>query len=273
MSSKTPERPSLSVPKEHRAIFASIAEDLLPAASTPFGQVAIPPLKTMVGGSSTCRRVDSPVLRGYFSGLHHAKHAVFHVNVEPHLFTTETFALEVDMPHLAVAEGNVILLGLGLGFALYNLVLNPKVQKVIVIEQSMKVVNAFKVIANYRSWSADARSKIEIRVGAGTEARLQDVENPTIDFLYVAESKLMDTYQVHDAQRDFQDCRPKPRAFGFAGQELRYIEWCLANDQPHDQETSWIAYKAFTGLPLTYAANLTFQTYGNLCYAAYENSL
>lgn len=253
----------------------AIAADLLPEPGLPFPPLQIPQYKPYVGPKYTLKRIHCPVLLGYFTALHVVKHAIFVLSektddgMRPWM-STETMELESHMPHISAAHGNVIVCGLGMGVALYNIASKPEVNRVWVVDNDRVVVNAFKDFSKYKSWSKELRDKIEFVHADVMTDRIDDL--PTIDYMYVdVWDTLYGDGDVTITQRAYQCLKGQtPRFLGFWGQELHFASWCRANELEVD-EAAWSPFCEFLGLPLMAPSNIGLDTYAALCKQAWSN--
>src|SRR4051794_15476038 len=60
--------------------------------------------------------------------------------------------LESHMPHIAAATGHTVVMGLGMGMYLYNILHKPEVEYVTVVERDRAVLELFHRITDFIKW-------------------------------------------------------------------------------------------------------------------------
>lgn len=126
--------------------------------------------------------------------------------------------IESHMPHLAAAEGHVVIMGLGMGFALYNIAKNPKVTKVTVVEHDLNIVGMMDKATKWRSWPG--HEKVELVVANALTYQTDE----EVDFLY---ADIWRHLGAHEALEQTQQIQHNigAKTVGFWGQEWDYVSW------------------------------------------------
>lgn len=151
---------------------------------------------------------------------------------------------QMYMPHVQAAMGTVVVVGLGTGLFLANIINKPEVMSVIVIERDREIINLFDSIARPEEWpggqkltivSADAykASKIFIPEEAfGADYLFVDVW----DHLFPA-TAVSDTAALYDLF--------KPRSISWWTQEGAFFDWCRLHQKQATKIAANEAYRAW----------------------------
>lgn len=170
--------------------------------------------------------------------------------------------VESQMPHLAAAHGTVVVCGLGMGVMAYAVSARQQVERVVVVERDLEVIDMFKQFSDFDSWPQ--RHKVEIvQSDALTYAR------DGVDFLY---ADIWPYYRMDCMVSDMRRMHaniPAPLC-GYWGQELDMVDWAATQGTARD-DFGAEHVRAFTkhhGLPLTGLEN---PDYPVLCRQAAVN--
>lgn len=126
--------------------------------------------------------------------------------------------LESHMPHIAAAHGHTVVMGLGMGMYLYNIIQKPEVTRVTVIERDKSVFRLLRDISEYNRWPGIEKVKIVIE-----DARKWKAKEP-VDFLYADFWKLMgDDKAMPWVKALLPNVRPK--LFGYWTQEFDFVSY------------------------------------------------
>lgn len=149
---------------------------------------------------------------------------------------------EVDSqaPHVAAALGHTVLMGAGMGIALFNLLSKPEVTRVTLIERDPLVIELLRQSADFETWPGIRKLRIEI-----TNA-LTYLPNLPVDHLYA------DIWATPGEPRSISDMQTiqanaRARRVGWWGQELLFLDW-LAGETPTLQ--NYAVWADELGLPL-----------------------
>ena len=175
---------------------------------------------------------------------------------------------EVDSqaPHVAAAFGQTVLMGAGMGIALFNLLSKPDVTRVTLIERDPLVIELLRQSANFEAWPGIGKLRIEI--GDALEYR----PDQPVDHLY---ADIWATPGEPESIPDMQRMQANVRAsrVGWWGQELLFLDW-LAGENPTVE--SYSKWAGELGLPLIEQANPAYilaveQVSRSYCYGMFRN--
>lgn len=169
--------------------------------------------------------------------------------------------IESHMPHLAAARGRVVVMGLGMGFALYNIARKPEIERVTIVERDPDMLELLNRTTDWQDWPGI--EKVEFVIG---DALLYEPQGE-VDFLYAdIWPHLGDERALADTQA--MQARVRARSVGFWGQEWDYLDWMRNNKVagrflPHIG--TYRRFAKFAGLPLIEQDN---PRYPGLAFAA-----
>lgn len=128
---------------------------------------------------------------------------------------------ESHMPHIAAAHGNVVVMGLGMGMYLYNIIQKPEVETVTVVERDASVLALLHRITNFLEWPGNHKVRF-----VHDDARRWKPGNAQVDFMYADFWKrLGDRNQLTYTKQCVYNVRPK--SFGYWTQEFDFISWII----------------------------------------------
>lgn len=129
--------------------------------------------------------------------------------------------LQSQSHHAWFAHGNVVVMGLGMGAVLYNLLKNPKVASITVVEREQTVVNLLRQSAPWFSASIDVG---KITVCIGDAFRFTPPNGSVVDSLII---DLWTGMGQQRTQSDVLKIQKNVRAthVGWWGQELSIVSW------------------------------------------------
>jgi hypothetical protein len=70
--------------------------------------------------------------------------------------------LDSQAPHVAAAHGHVVVMGAGMGVVLYNILANPGVSRVTLVERDAQVIEILRQITDFSEWQGIDKLAIEI---------------------------------------------------------------------------------------------------------------
>lgn len=235
--------------KDDKELIRAHLRSLLDDTELPWPEVAVPELQESKYGDWEISVVDPPpALRGYFKGLQCpvSKNYVLLRKGLPWMSCTP-MELETQMPSIAAASGCTVVMGIGMGITLFNILAKPEVTKVIAIEKEEAVIKLFDSIPG--EWPGIEKLRI-IRADALSIGLALPV-----DFLYVdiwehlGEEKALEN--VIRAQE-----RIKAKKVGYWGQEIDFVDWCRENVRSLPfTEQDYDDWRDSTGIPLIKADN------------------
>jgi len=156
--------------------------------------------------------------------------------------------LESHMPHIAAARGTVVVAGLGMGFYVYNIIRNPKVTRVVVLEKDKAVVNLWKRAINPEEWHGFR--KVELVMGDALDYK----PDMPVDFLYADIWPYLGDYQALEITQKLQS-NIQAKEVGFWGQEFDFMSWVIKQKRTgpvdsHFTQANYLAFCNEVGLPL-----------------------
>jgi ribosomal protein S18 acetylase RimI-like enzyme len=175
---------------------------------------------------------------------------------------------EVDSqtPHVAAAFGHTVLMGAGMGIALFNLLSKPDVTRITLIERDPLVIELLRRSTDFEAWPGIGKLRIEV-----TDA-LTYLPDLPVDHLY---ADIWATPGESQSISDLQRIQANVRAskVGWWGQELLFLDW-LAGEIPTVENYSDWADEL--GLPLLEQNNPVYtvaveQVSKSYCYRMFQN--
>ncbi|MEQ8604824.1 MAG: hypothetical protein RIB45_16035 [Marivibrio sp.] len=180
--------------------------------------------------------------------------------------TTAPMEIESQAPHLAAAEGHVLVGGLGLALMAYALTEKPAVPRVTVVERDSALIRLAPRFAEIDLWPQRAKLRI---VEADLLAWRPDPADPPVDFLYV---DIWRGYRAEPKIENVQAVQAEARApkVGYWGQEVDAVDWAAGRGIAPESfdAAAFEAFRAATGLPLI---GLEEPLYPELCRRAAAN--
>ena len=267
---------SKRLPEEQEEILTKIVGHFLKTVETVFDPVKIPPYSVFIGNVIKLRRRDWHFSRGYFSDFVRTPEPIWSLHETGRAWmSTDPMELESHQPHIAMAHGNVVVCGLGMGLAVYNMALKPEVKSIMVVEINLKMMRAFRRFSNYENWPPEIKNKISfIRDDV---IQPEGFEWEPVDYMYC------DTWlQLYGdegvphtrSSRNSLLIGQKPRYVSLWGQELEYASWATANEEDMTKESSWAEFcDAIFGFQLywpTAKFGGKFEDYAELCRTAWS---
>lgn len=130
-----------------------------------------------------------------------------------------TMEIESHMPHIDAAHGDVLIMGLGMGFVLYNIARKQSVKSVTVIEFNPDIIALLDKATDLKSWPGWDKVKI-----ITADALTYKPPTPP-DFLYVDIWPTMgDDRALEDTKRIQQNVNAA--LVGYWTQEWDYVSFC-----------------------------------------------
>lgn len=166
--------------------------------------------------------------------------------------------IESHMPHIAAARGHVVITGLGMGFALYNIAKRPEVTKVTVVEQSKEIAALLDNSTQWKSWPGAGKVTVVFDDALNYKPRRE------VDFLYAdIWPKVGDILALKQTQQMQRNINAK--SVGFWTQEYDYVTWSKNNWHGGPSQAGYRSFVKDIGLPLIEQNNYR---YPYLAYAA-----
>ena len=175
---------------------------------------------------------------------------------------------EVDSqtPHVATAFGHTVLMGAGMGIALFNLLSKPDVTRVTLIERDPVVIELLRQSTDFEAWPGIEKLHIEI-----TDA-LAYIPDLPVDHLY---ADIWATPGEMQSIPNMQRIQANVRAsrVGWWGQELLFLDWLAGKTPTLENYSAWADE---LGLPLIEQDNPAYpvaveQVSKSYCYRMFQN--
>jgi hypothetical protein len=136
---------------------------------------------------------------------------------------------ESHMLHIAAAHGHTVVMGLGMGMYLYNIIQKEEVRQVTVIEKDSQVIELLPKVSDFDNWPGIEKVRV-----VNADARKWKT-NEHVDFLYVDTWKHMhDERALTDTQLIYKNV--KPDLVGYWIQEGDYDDFLRTVLNGHPDE-------------------------------------
>jgi len=175
---------------------------------------------------------------------------------------------EVDSqaPHVAAGSGHTVLMGAGMGIALFNLLSKPEVTRITLIERDPLVIELLRQSADFQAWPGV--EKLHIEIGDA----LAYLPDKPVDHLYGDIWAIPGEPQSISHMQTIQ-ANVHARQVGWWGQELLFVDW-LAGETPTVENYS--AWADELGLPLIEQGSSAYilaveQVSRSYCYRMFRN--
>ncbi len=235
------------------------------ARGFPWPGLCVPAYRPVSLGNWSLRKVKQVAQFGYFQNWQ----AQGDINA---LFYDEQTWMsdardEVDSqtPHIDAAFGHVVLMGAGMGIALYNLLTKPEVTRVTLVERDPLVMDLLRGSVELDRWDGIERLRVELADA------LDYLPDAPVDHLYA------DIWATPGEPRSIPDMQRmqsniNARQVGWWGQELNFLDW-LNGETPTLE--NYCAWANELGLPLIEQDNPAYpiavqQVSQSYCYRMFQ---
>lgn len=236
------------------------------ARNFPWPGLCVPTYRPAALGNWSLKKVKQVAQFGYFQDWQGQG------DIDALFYAEETWMSnardEVDSqaPHVAAAFGHTILMGAGMGIALFNLLSKPDVTRVTLVERDPLVIELLHQSAGFETWAGIEKLRIVI-----TDA-LDYLSDLTVDHLYA------DIWATPGEPRSIPDLQKiqanvHAKQVGWWGQELLFLDW-LEGETPTVE--NYCAWADELGLPLIERDNPAYpaaveQVSKSYCYRMFQN--
>jgi len=107
--------------------------NLFSAWNLPWPVLQIPEYREMTRESWTLKRLGTTPQFGYFQDWQGAGERVVLTEGERVWMSTDWSEVDSQAPHVAAGRGHIVVMGAGMGIALFNLLLKPEVRRVTLV--------------------------------------------------------------------------------------------------------------------------------------------
>lgn len=221
-------------------------------------------------GRFTLEKQDLPILRGYYVGLQATdgpNYALFeeHKKGERTLWMSVTpMERESQFFHAIAASGHTVIMGLGMGMLLYNVIRKEEVIQVTVVEKNPEVVELLPEITDFENW--EGAEKVEFVIEDARKWK----PNSTVDVLLV---DIWPNLGDEQLRPDLIRIQRNVQAAEVAawGQELDFATWLKDQDfSPPPTADQFYDYREDLGVPLM-GDGAGDRVYARLVMVALEN--
>lgn len=204
------------------------------------------------------------IIRGYFYGLQKPQSQNWVLTKDDTIWMSTTpMELESHAMHVDFAHGHTVIVGAGMGVILYNVLKNPNVEMVTLIEKDVSVLELLDHLG-LENWEGYEKLVILHR-----DALTDNYTVFPADFLYV---DIWERMGMDQASKDVCTIQKKVNAnhVGFWCQELEFLHWAAEENRPTPLSLAdYQDFKWSIGIP-----NLigdTYDRYVELCWQAASN--
>jgi hypothetical protein len=243
----------------------SLLEEFHQLFSPPYPWLKVPEYKVGKYGLWTLDQFDESVLiHGYFTGVQPAKHNYRLKKANTIWMSLTPMELESQSHHALAAYGHTVVMGLGMGTLLYNILGREKVTQVTVVERDPDVFDLLHQIASPTSWSGWEKARF-VFADALEWKPDEHVDYLTVDIW----TKLGDYNLRPDGQRIQANVQANQVALW--GQELDFITFVAHQGyEPPPTLEHYREYIEMIGIPLIESDNPSYPSY---CMKAGHNAL
>ncbi len=234
---------------------ASLLEEFQDYLTPPYPPLKVPEYRVGQHGLWVLDRPDSILIRGYFTGWQPALTNYRLRRGNTIWMSLTPMELESQSHHALAAYGHTVIMGLGMGVLLYNILGRQEVTQVTVIEHDRTVFELLHQIANPTSWSGWEKVKFVFADA------LEWKPDEHVDYLTVDIWPKLGDYNLRpDGQRIQANVRADKVALW--GQELDFITF-LAHQgyEPPPTLEQYREYIKTIGIPLIESDNPDYPSY------------
>jgi len=184
----------------------------------PWPKPFVPDYRETTMGEWTLKKIDLVPQRGYFQDWSGISPQYILLASGQTWMATAVLEVESQAPHIAAARGHVVVMGSGLGLALYNILPQPQVTRVTLVERDPLVLDLLRQAVNLDEWPGVEKLEIEI-----IDAFDYRPSRP-VNYLYVdIWAKTGDPQALPDTQQIQQHVNAD--LVGWWSQEIHFLRW------------------------------------------------
>ena len=188
----------------------------------PWPELEIPQYRPATLGPWSLIKCANLAQLGYFQDRQGAGDVYALLQNGENWMSTAWDEIESQAPHVAAATGHVVVMGAGLGIALYNILRKTKVQRVTLVERDPIVVDLLRQVTDLHEWTGVEKLDIEV-IDA-----FDYVPREVVDHLYVdIWAKPGDPQALSDTQQIQKQVRAQ--TVGWWTQEIEFLQWLEQN--------------------------------------------
>lgn len=184
----------------------------------PWSQPVVPPYREVSLGPWTIKKNALIPQMSYFQDSRVLSNQYVLYTAEQTWMSTAPLEIESNAPHIAAARGHTVVMGAGLGLALYNILLKPNVSRVTLVERDPAVIALLHAAADLSTWPGFEKLTV----------KLMDAFDYTpdagVDHLYVdIWTKTGDPQALPDIQRLYRQVQAE--TVSWWSQEIHFLRW------------------------------------------------
>jgi ribosomal protein S18 acetylase RimI-like enzyme len=202
------------------------------ARSFPWPGLRVPIYRPATLGNWSLKKVNQVAQFGYFQDWQGqgAIDALYYA--EQTWMSNARDEVDSQTPHVAAAFGHTVLMGAGMGIALFNLLSKPTVTSVTLIERDPLVIALLRQSTHFETWPGIGKLRIVI-----TDA-LTYLSDLPVDHLYAdIWATPGEPQSIPDMQRIQANVRA--RQVGWWGQELLFLDWLDGETPTVENYSDW----------------------------------
>ena len=236
------------------------------AQNFPWAGLCVPIYRQAILGKWSLKKVKLVAQFGYFQDWQGQGDINVLYYAEQTWMSNARDEVDSQTPHVATAFGHTVLMGAGMGIALFNLLSKPDVTRVTLIERDQLVIELLRQSTDFETWPGIGKLHIEI-VDA-----LAYLPNLPVDHLY---ADIWATPGEPQSIPDMQRIQANVRAsrVGWWGQELLFLDWLAGKTPTMENYSAWADE---LGLPLIEQDNPAYpvaveQVSKSYCYHMFQD--
>ncbi len=239
-------------------LLAQLSE-VLEYHTPPYEPLKVPEYRLGKYGEWKLEDIKTPIIRGYFTSYQSVTNNYCLCRGKTLWMSLTPMELESQSHHALAAKGHTVLMGLGMGLLLYNVLLRNDIDKVTVLENDPDIIELFYQITNATAWQNWDKVSI-IVADAFTWIPSEQIDYLAVDIW----PALGDENLRNDAQKIQQNVQASKVALW--GQELDFITYCIEQGyRPPCTLSQYHEYIEEIGIPLIEADNPHYPDY---CFRA-----
>jgi GNAT superfamily N-acetyltransferase len=235
------------------------------ARTFPWPGLCIPNYLPVNTGQWSLRKVKNVAQFGYFADWQGYGDIDALNHDQTTWMTSARDEVDSQAPHVASAYGHVVVIGAGMGIAVYNLLIKKNVSRVTLVERDRLVIDLLRYGSGLDRWPGVEKLRIEIRDA------LDFRTGEAVDHLYA------DIWATPGERRSIADMQRmqanlNPRQAGWWGQELLFLDWLNGETPTLENYRAWANE---LGLPLIEQNNPAYpiaveQVSKSYCYSTFQ---
>jgi hypothetical protein len=207
----------------------------------PWPELMLPPYCACELGDWRLKNVPQIEQFGYFQDWQGRADMFVLFNGETSWMSSARDEIDSQAPHVAAAHGHALLLGAGMGIALFNMLASPRVERLTLVERDPLVLELLEKSSRFSLWPGYDKLHIEI-MDALDYRPVGPVDSLYAD-IWATPGEPQTIREMQDIQEQVQ-----ARVVSWWGQEIHYLEWLKPQGLPSRE--SYQAWARELDLPL-----------------------